>query len=267
MRDSSTSFRSLRELHFARNDTRLLIHLLIFSLMFAQLISCSSETAGIRSGGCEGLPRIAGSREIDRTVNICIPGTNLERVGETLRDAGWIANSTEREPEIRAAFAMVLDLCRSAVFWDVGANIGFYSWLVRQHASVREVVLFEPDPVNFALLTRTIRRNKIENCRVQNVALADRAGEAAFLVDPASGAAGSLATARPDDAYSLHHAYRLRDTIPCRTATVDDLITEGVPARFHAGLTARGGGASCFRRRGIVHCPQASCDDYRNRER
>jgi FkbM family methyltransferase len=119
---------------------------------------------------------------------------------------------------------------RPTTFWDIGANIGFYSWYVRKHPAVQQVIMFEPDPINFALITRTIRKNAISDCQAKNVALADRVGEASFLVDYASGATGSLeATSHRENKRSLHHAYRMNETITCETATIDGLVAEGVP--------------------------------------
>src|SRR5207253_1399605 len=97
----------------------------------------------------------------DCTVHTRIPQTGIRVAVKLLRDASWIASPAALEPEIRAAFALVLDLVKPAVFWDIGANIGFYSWFVRRCPSVRQVVMFEPDPTNFALITRTIRENSI----------------------------------------------------------------------------------------------------------
>lgn len=147
-----------------------------------------------------------------------------------LRDASWIASPTSLEPEIRLAFELVLDYLRPSVFWDIGANIGFYTWLVRRHPSVQEVVMFEPDPTNFALITNTIRKNSILNCRPMNLALSDRCGEMTFLLDRASGATGSLEVAsQRENKYSLHHAYQMLETITCATATIDSLIIDGLP--------------------------------------
>lgn len=166
----------------------------------------------------------------DCTVYTRIPDTGIRVAVKGLRDASWIASPTSLEPEIRSAFSLVLDLLRPSVFWDIGANIGFYSWLVRQHPSVQQVVMFEPDPTNFALITNTIRKNSILNCRPLNVALSDRCGEATFLLDRASGATGSLeSTSHRENRHSLHHAYQMNETITCKTATIDSLIADGLP--------------------------------------
>jgi FkbM family methyltransferase len=181
------------------------------------------------------LRRLAAYRRFqnrfDCTVYTRIPETGLKVAVKLLRDASWIATPSSIEPEIRKAFALVLDILQPAVFWDIGANIGYYSWLVRRHPSVKEVCLFEPDPTNYGLIVKTIEKNALRNCRAMNMALADRCGEMTFLVDRASGATGSLeATAHRANESSLHHAYRMNETITCRVTTVDRLIADGVPS-------------------------------------
>jgi FkbM family methyltransferase len=166
----------------------------------------------------------------DCTVYTQIPETNIKVAVKLLRDGSWIINPAVLELEIRAAFALVLDLLKPAVFWDVGANIGFYSWFVRQRSSVRQVVMFEPDPTNYGLIMRTIQRNAISDCTALNIALADCDGDSTFLVDRASGACGSLeAVSQRRDEHSMQYAYQTTETATCRTATVDDLIAGGVP--------------------------------------
>ena len=190
----------------------------------------------------------------DFTIYSRIPETDLEVALKLMRDASWIAGPANLEPDVRKAFALALDLLKPAVFWDIGSNIGFYSWFVRRFHSIREVRMFEPDPINFALITKTIRKNAISDCHAFNVALSDRAGDAAFLVDRASGATGSLeVTSHRENESSLHSAYGLAETITCRTATIDGLIAEGAPAPDLMKIDVEGaehlvlaGAASCL---------------------
>lgn len=170
-------------------------------------------------------------QRFDWTVDIRLPSTGTRVAVKLLRDTSWVANPAALEPEIRAAFKAVLDEYQPAVFWDIGANIGFYSWFVKQHPSIEHVVMFEPDPTNFALIQRTIRKNAIANCDARNIALAGRTGQADFLVDHASGAAGSLAgEILTENEFSLQHAYGMTDVIRCPTSSMDDLIASGARA-------------------------------------
>ena len=165
----------------------------------------------------------------DFTIYRRVPGTRLRVAMKLLRDASWLAINLE--PRVRAAFDLVLDVTSPKVFWDVGANLGFYSWLVRQYPSVQQVVMFEPDPTNYGLITKTIRKNRVAKCRPMNLALSDVTGHALFLVDRASGATGSLGSvSNANNPLSLQYDYHLNETISSRTATVDSLITEGLPA-------------------------------------
>jgi FkbM family methyltransferase len=128
------------------------------------------------------------------------------------------------------------------VVWDVGANIGYYSWYVRQPAAVERVVMIEPDPTNYALIKRTIERNGCHECTALNMALADGVGEREFLTDPHSGACGSLLeVSETGNEWSLQHTYALNETITCHTATVDSLIAEGTPVPGLMKIDVEGG--------------------------
>ncbi|QIF01885.1 FkbM family methyltransferase [Roseimicrobium sp. ORNL1] len=170
-------------------------------------------------------------KALDFTTYTAIPGTNLKVAVRFIRDSSWIWAPQALEPEIRLAFEHVLAGLKPRIFWDIGANIGLYSWLVRQAGSIDQVVMFEPDPTNYALISRTLKRNAISDCVAMNVAMADHDGQASFLVDPASGATGTLGgTATDGISVTLHQAYGMRETISCRTVTMDKLVAEGLAA-------------------------------------
>ncbi len=163
----------------------------------------------------------------DFTTFISAPGIPNKVAIRFLRDLSWIVTPTALEPEIRQAFDLVLTLTKPAVFWDIGANVGIYSWLVRQYSSVKNVVLFEPDPVNCSLIKKTLKRSNIQNCELLNVAVADRIGQSHFVVDSVSGATGSLKdTFAGDNPSSLHSHYAMGNKIiTCDTVTIDHCTT------------------------------------------
>jgi FkbM family methyltransferase len=85
-------------------------------------------------------------------------------------------------------------------FWDVGANIGFYSWLVKTLRPTVQVQAFEPDPNNVALMRATISGARLEGIALHEIALGDRIGVTQFTFDDVSGLAGCVTES---DQYSL----------------------------------------------------------------
>lgn len=60
---------------------------------------------------------------------------------------------------------MILDRVNSnSVVVDVGANIGYYTVLLAD--KVRKIYAFEPEKVNFEILDKNIKENKLENVRL-----------------------------------------------------------------------------------------------------
>lgn len=152
-----------------------------------------------------------------------IKGINTKVAVKFLRDLTWVLDSSILEPEINAAFKLVLDTLKPRVFWDIGANIGYYSWVVRHYPSIESIVLFEPDPVNYSLIQKTINKNRFMNCEAINVAVSDQVGNVTFVVDQASGATGSIkSVSTSDDETTLHADYGMgNNSIRVKTITID----------------------------------------------
>jgi FkbM family methyltransferase len=104
--------------------------------------------------------------------------------------------------------------------FDVGANIGLFSWNMLSLFPSAKLFLFEPDRLNQCLLSATIRRNGLTAVLCPN-AVSDRTGVAEFVVDSVSGATGSLI----QNANTLHQDYALGAvTTKVKTITLDDCI-------------------------------------------
>jgi FkbM family methyltransferase len=68
-------------------------------------------------------------------------------------------------------------------FVDVGANIGYYTWLAsRRVGPTGRVVAIEPGPYAFELLQRVIRENRVRNVEGYQFALSDREGHGTLYV-------------------------------------------------------------------------------------
>ena len=82
----------------------------------------------------------------------------------------------------RPFYEEVLDeIDADTVFYDIGANMGFYSVLAGSRGA--RVIAFEPHPKARDLLMRNLELNEILDCHTYQVGLSDEPGEAG-LTDP-----------------------------------------------------------------------------------
>jgi len=111
-----------------------------------------------------------------------------------IRNLTYILNSRTNEPEIVALFRAIHKVFSPQTFWDVGAYIGYYSWLHRsQGTSMGVSVLFEPDPINLDLIHQTAWRvGDTSGIVILPYAVSETDGEAVFIADPVSGATGAI---------------------------------------------------------------------------
>ena len=79
-------------------------------------------------------------------------------------------------------------------FFDVGANVGLYTWEVANICPNLKVMSFEPDPDNFELLKMTHSQSGSKNIKLCSYALSDRSAEAVFNQDKLTSATGSLSS-------------------------------------------------------------------------
>ena len=129
---------------------------------------------------------------------------------------------------------------RGDVFFDVGANVGFYSVLAARLTDPAMVYSFEPLPMNLSYLRKHLELNRMQDVKVIEMAISDEVGTAFFEVEKTR-AMGRL---------------RESGSLCVRTSTLDSLLSEEkVPpphfikmdiegAEFHALLGAR----QCFTR-------------------
>lgn len=85
------------------------------------------------------------------------------------------------EPEITDAIRAHVRFAPGDVVLDVGANLGWYSMVVdRLAAGVCRTFAFEPDPRNFALLSKNIALNGITSVTPCNLAVGEGSGTLAL---------------------------------------------------------------------------------------
>lgn len=148
-----------------------------------------------------GIARIPGARQAYALVHrLVFPGGERRVVANGLpmwvdtRDrviATHLLGEGVWEPSETAAF--LAHLREGMCVFDVGANIGYYTLLAaRAVGSSGRVWAFEPEPHNFALLTRNAAENGFENVRLVNAAVSDRSGVLRLHLDDANFGAHSL---------------------------------------------------------------------------
>ena len=106
------------------------------------------------------------------------------------------------------------------VFYDVGANFGFYSLLAARQGA--QVFAFEPDVQNSKSLERHARRNSL-NTRIEIIRAAVYSTSGSIELEPASSQRGH-GNAHVDVAVDPSHP-----TIPVICTTLDDFTREHVP--------------------------------------
>ena len=132
-------------------------------------------------------------------------------VGKVLEATGLAAY----EPESTACFLALADVAGPGPIWDVGANIGVYTF-VAAVATDRDIVAFEPTP-DIADAMRDVLRDNGFVAEIRETALADAAGTATlFLSD------------RTDSSNSLREGFREASrTVDVPLETIDDLVAAG----------------------------------------
>ncbi|MBX9879271.1 MAG: FkbM family methyltransferase [Candidatus Obscuribacterales bacterium] len=110
----------------------------------------------------------------------------------SIRDLSWVLGSGVAEPYTDGLFRAISKRLRPHIFWDVGANLGYYSWLLLGQDRSVQCFLFEPDPTNADCIRKTVKGAGLETVTLFQLAASDIDGKADFAVDTLSGATGTL---------------------------------------------------------------------------
>lgn len=145
---------------------------------------------------------------------------------ETEIEKGIILGLDQSDPVASGAIALHVyeryetELFRSKikkgmVIVDIGANLGYYSAIASKHTGENGLVIaFEPEPNFFKLLSRNINRNKLENVKLFEMAIADKTAEAdLFLSDENKGH------------NSLIRSDELKTSARVKTTTLDEFLS------------------------------------------
>lgn len=136
------------------------------------------------------------------------------------RHLSLVLNSKLGEPGTGSLFLSLLKMTHPKIFWDIGANIGGYSWLLMSVNKDLQAVLFEPDPDNAWLIEKTISHAHLKNAHLIRRAVSNEIGTATFAVDKVSSATGSLMI---DQTFSERIFGHKPPCITVETTTLDSL--------------------------------------------
>ncbi|MBA2586672.1 MAG: FkbM family methyltransferase [Chthoniobacterales bacterium] len=148
-----------------------------------------------------------------------------------LSHASLIADGEAQESSVRETFTAILKALPerpAEVFWDVGANVGFFGWYCATLRPDFMLVSFEPDTKNLRCLERTSRRWKLPNHVIIPCAVSEKSGRMIFHADELSGATGTLAQSGQD--FNLRHYGCVSPQVEVNTTSLDDCLRHGIPA-------------------------------------
>jgi FkbM family methyltransferase len=163
----------------------------------------------------------------------------------TLRGKRWIVGSAIHRCwlgfyEYEKQQLISREVRPNSVFWDIGANVGFYSLLASKLVGSGKVFSFEPALRNLSYLRKHLALNRVTNVEVLAMAISDRNGTSSFEIE--------------ETGFMGHLSGEGEITVP--TATLDSLVEEGkvLPPDYvkidieGAELLALRGGSRTFQR-------------------
>jgi FkbM family methyltransferase len=120
--------------------------------------------------------------------------------------------------ELPVQEALAACLAPGAVFYDIGANVGFLTVIgAKLVGPDGTVYAFEPVPANVACIRRNIELNRLSNVTLIEKAISAAVGQGELFLTAYSGGGALTTTAKPFDSIT---------TIPVTLASVDQLVFE-----------------------------------------
>lgn len=139
------------------------------------------------------------------------PGRGL-RIDATGRNAGYLLGTSDREEQDW----LVKNLTLGGVFYDLGANVGFFTLIGARLVGPRgRVAAFEPLPENVAQLRRNVDLNSFDHVTVVAAAVSTESGSTRF------GSASGGASSRRHNSRILGPAGRSPNSVDVSLVTID----------------------------------------------
>ena len=102
-----------------------------------------------------------------------------------------LQSTGEYEPRVIRSAVDALKGISEPIVFDIGANIGLFSFAVLNHYPQSKIFAFEPGPHQFSLLKESVFQNQVQkNIRLSEIALSYENGFASFRVHSSEDSSG-----------------------------------------------------------------------------
>ncbi len=131
-------------------------------------------------------------RLIDLPVWLSVRDVRFKVHGRLVTHGLAFAAIGSQEPGSEALALVCTDFLKLESFWDVGANIGYYTWLLKSASPELRAVLFEASPANAEFVRTTLKRNELPGVELIAAGASDCQGNGYLRVDSLAGATSTL---------------------------------------------------------------------------
>jgi FkbM family methyltransferase len=141
----------------------------------------------------------------------------------------FLRHGHSQSSDYELAVRQVLTPLSGEMFWDVGANTGYYTLMLAKNFD--RVTAFEPNPSAVEILERKIAKSRLSNIRLLPIALSDSAGRAKLYLhtevrDKTIGSSNSLIpTSNVEGNGASHQALPVaKRFVEVETNSVDNIL-------------------------------------------
>jgi FkbM family methyltransferase len=170
------------------------------------------------------------TRKIRINVGVRIKNVDHKVYVDLLRNPHMVGSPDNYERQDLDLMIYLIGRLNLRRMFDVGANLGVYSFSFSANATDGRVVAFEPDVVNAKLFEKTITHCPRRDIVLERKAVAETPGTAPFVIDSMSGATGTLRL--NDVTFSERNYGSASPRTTVETTTIDEASKRFFPPDF-----------------------------------
>jgi FkbM family methyltransferase len=149
------------------------------------------------------------------------------------------------EPEVTRLLESIAQ--PGQVWWDIGANVGWFTFLLSKQVGVTgRVVAFEPNPKVANWLKMAKQKNNSSNVDIQVTGLSNQEGRSEFFVPTQTnevlGGHGRPSLVKHEDIECREH-----ETVIIETSTIDRLVSNGMAVPYGIKIDVEGWESAVFK--------------------